>query len=176
METHVRTARPAFTLIELLAVVAVTGILAVVALPAVSQLAATQRRAAANVLQRDLTYARERASSTGVKAWVVFSSSSQSYSVLSENAASPGRAGATTLTDPATQTAFVKKFGQGDYTSISLGTISFDSDNEVGFDRLGQPLRTSGALRTSDGTVILSNAWRVRVAARTGLVTVEAAP
>ena len=171
-----RNVRPAFTLIELLAVVTVTGILAVVALPAVSQLAATQRRAAANVLQRDLTYARERASGTGVTTWVVFSGSLQSYAVLSENAASPGRAGATTLIDPATQTGFVKKFGQGEYANISLGSISFDSDNEVGFDRLGRPLRTSGALRTTDGTVILSNAWRVRVAARTGLVTVEVAP
>lgn len=170
------TRRPAFTLIELLAVLVVTGIMAAAALPAVRQMQTMRNRAAANTLQRDLTYARERAAATGACSWVVFNLASQSYSCLAESTASPGRVGAISIMDPATNAAFVRRIGQGESTGVTLDSVSFDTDGEVGFDRLGRPLRTNGTIRTSDGTVTLAGAWRVRVAARTGLVSVEAAP
>ena len=61
-----------FSLIELVAVLVIAAIMAAVAVPTLSSLAATRAWAAAKLVARDLTYARERAMTTGLRTWVGF--------------------------------------------------------------------------------------------------------
>lgn len=158
-----------FSLIELIAVMLLTAILAAAVTPAVSGTAASRQMAAGRQVQRDLTWARQRAMGTGTTHWVVFSISAQTYSVLMENPASPGRAGAATVTDPATGGAMVQRLNSQPYDGVSITGAGFGGGVEVGFDRLGRPIATSGSGLTSNGTVTLTGGQTVTVQAGSGL-------
>src|SRR5436190_22792948 len=82
-----------FTLIELIAVMGITAILAVVAIPTLSSVATNRSMIAGKQILRDISFARERAMLTGTRCWVTFNTTTDTYSVLAENPASPGRAG-----------------------------------------------------------------------------------
>ncbi len=159
----------AFTLIELLAVVAVTGLLAVVAIPALNSLGAS-RSAAAESMTRNLSFARELATNTANTTWVLFDTGSNRYSILGEDTAAPGRSGALTITNPATQRPFVEQLGANDAVGVSIAAVDLEGLSEVGFDRLGRPTRTNGTLWTTTGVVTLNGSWSVRIAPRTGFV------
>lgn len=165
--------RRAFTLIEVIVVILIVAILSVVAAPRISNLGSSRAGVAARSLARDLTYARERAIATGTRTWVVFSPSTHSYSVLSENIASPGRAGASTLTDPnGSGRPFVQYLNTGEYAGVTMASAVFDSGLEVGFDWVGKPYNVAGSALAANGTVTLSNGYSVTVEATTGLAKV----
>jgi MSHA pilin protein MshC len=161
----------AFTLLELIAVIAITAILAAVAVPALSSVSASRRAAAQRVVQRDLSYAREKAICTGLRAWAVFNVAGNSYSLLAEPPGTPGRAGAVVLPDPATGRSFVRSLNSGELAGVSLVSASFGAGAEVGFDWQGAPLTSAGAPLASDGVVTLTGGRTVRVEAGSGLVT-----
>lgn len=156
--------RAGFTLVELIAVAVITSIIAAVAIPALSSVGLARKRVAARMVQRDLAFARERALATGAVHWVVFTPASDTYSVLAENPSSPGRAGATAITDPATGRTMLVQMNSGDFAGVDLTAASFGSGAEVGFDWLGRPLATGGSLLASSGTVTLSGGYTVTVA------------
>src|SRR6185503_7257913 len=91
-----------FTLIELITVIVIAAILAGVTVPTLSGLGSARSGMAGKQILRDLTFARQRSVATGVVSWVVFNSGTGTWSILAENPASPGRAGATILSDMAT--------------------------------------------------------------------------
>lgn len=160
----------AFSLIELVAVAAIVGILAATAIPAVASLGGRRGAAAARQIVRDLTYARERAMASGTRTWVVFSASAETYSVLSENVASPGRAGATVINDPASGQAFTITLGLSGSEGVTISSAVFATgQEEVGFDWLGTPLATNGSALTAQGTVTLSTGHQAILTPRTGL-------
>jgi prepilin-type N-terminal cleavage/methylation domain-containing protein len=162
-----------FTLIELIAVAVLLGLLSALAVPAVRMMGTQRASGAAGELARDMLFARQRAVATGTVSWVVFDAAGDAYSVLAENPASPGRAGATTLTDPSTGAAFVRRLGRNESAGLDLVSASFGGQSEVGFDRLGRPVQSSGVLHTAAGTVTISGGWTVTVQPRTGLVQVS---
>lgn len=177
--THSRSARSrrrtgvgGFTLIELIVVMTIAAILAAVAVPTLSNLGGTRKSVAARVIVRDLAYARERSMETGTRAWVVFSTGTNSYSVLWEDPANPGRAGATALSDPAlTGKTYVQYLNTGEFAGVTLASAVFDSGSEVGFDWVGKPLNNTSASLSANGVVTLTGGTTVTVQAATGLAT-----
>jgi Tfp pilus assembly protein FimT len=157
--------------VELLAVVLMLGVLAAVAVPSLNGMSTQRRAAAARQLVRDLTFARTRAMATGTNSWVVFNTASGTWSVLAENPASPGRVGATTITDPATQQTMVERVGADEFAGVSITSVSFNGQSEVGFDRLGRPLMSNGTAHTTTGTVVFSGGWTVSVLPSTGVAS-----
>ena len=163
----------AFSLIELVVVAAIVGILAATAIPAVASLGSRRGVAVARQIVRDLTYARERAMASGTRTWVVFEPAAERYSVLSENPSSPGRVGATAVTDPASGAPFVITLGSSASEGVGITSAAFASGQaEVGFDWLGTPIATGGAALTAQGTVVLTTAHQVTLTPRTGLAQV----
>ncbi len=163
----------AFTLVELIVVMVMMAVVAAVAIPSMSNLGTQRQAVGARQVLRDLSYARERAMATGTTHWASFSVSGNTYSVLAENPASPGRAGATTITDPARGQAFLQRLNTGELVGSSLSAVSFDSLAEVSFDRLGRPGTTAATSLSADGTATLSGGWTVRVLRTSGLVTLS---
>jgi prepilin-type N-terminal cleavage/methylation domain-containing protein len=159
-----------FSLIELLAVIAIAGIMAAVAVPTLSTLASTRTAAGAKLILRDMSYARERAITTGARTWVIFNVSGNSYSLLQEPTGNPGRANAAPLIDPGTQRSFGETFGSGQFAGVSLTAVSFDSGVECGFDWLGKPLNASQNTLANDGTVTLAGGKTITVKSGSGLV------
>ncbi|MDY7107214.1 MAG: prepilin-type N-terminal cleavage/methylation domain-containing protein [Planctomycetota bacterium] len=160
-----------FTLIELVAVMVIVAILAAVAVPSLDRLGETRAGMAAKHLLRDLTFARQRAVATGTVTWVVFDPDAETWSVLGEDPDAPGRAGAATLTDPATGRAHVQQLGAGSFVGVQIVSAAFDDDVEVGFDWLGRPLNAAEDALGADGTVTLSGGAVIRVTATTGYIT-----
>lgn len=165
--------RCGFTLIELMAVVVVLGVLSVTAAVSMSGTDAARARAAAACVARDLSFARERALATGTTTWIVFSVATNSYSVLAEDAAAPGRAGALSITDPATGQAFVSRLSDPAFAGVSLSAVSIPGGgNDLGFDWMGRPINAAGTRVTTNATITLSPAQTVTVTAGAGVVGV----
>jgi prepilin-type N-terminal cleavage/methylation domain-containing protein len=160
-----------FSLMELVVVIAIMAILSVVAVPAGCFMIVARTGTAGRVMVQDLTYARERAMNSGTPSWVVFSTATDSYSILVENPTTPGRAGAQALEDPMTGYAFKQSFGSGEFVGVDIKTASFDGNPEVGFDWLGRSLNTTGGALAAQGSVTLSNGYGCTVEAGTGAIT-----
>lgn len=165
----------AFTLVELLVVVVVVAIVSATALPRLASLGTIRCAIAGRVIVRDLSYARERAMDTGTRTWVVFRTSSNSYSVLGEDPANSGRSGAITLTDPAlTGQPYVRYLGVDEFAGVSLTGAVFDSGAEIGFDWCGKPLNNTSTPLLAAGVVTVtgqSSTATVTVRTGTGLAT-----
>lgn len=146
------------------------GVMAAVAAVSLGSTTANRSSIAARQLQRDLTYARQRAMATGLPTWVMFDTGAESWDVREEDAASPGKANATTITDPADGRPMIEVLGSGTFLGVGITTAVFDGAAEVGFDWLGQPLNSAETALAADGTVTLTNNHQVQVRARTGHV------
>lgn len=166
----IRGRRPGFTLIELAAVVVVVAILAGVAASTMAASAGARSAAAARRLLRDLTFARQRAVATGTRTWVVFDTAAGTWSLLEEDPADPGRAGASAITDPLSGRPMVETLGAGTWAGVALQSAAFDAGAEVGFDWLGRPLNATGSDLAATGTAVLSGGRQVSVTAGTGHV------
>ena len=137
----------AFTLVELVAVMVVLAVLAAAATMPTSSISATARlQWASRQVARDLSFARERAMTTGITHWCRFDTSGQYYTVMAESPTAPGYASATTVTDPATQASFVTNLNRNDWNGITIapgGTFS-TINYTVGFNSLRRPMTTAG--------------------------------
>ena len=160
-----------FTLIELITVVVIVAILAGVAVPILGSVGAARSGMAGKQILRDMTFARQRAVATGAVSWIVFNTGAGTWSVLAENPASPGRAGATVLNDLATGRPYTTTVGTGEYAGVSITSCNFGAGQEVGFDWLGRPRINDSTSLAAQGSVVLSGGNRVTVEAITGHVT-----
>lgn len=159
-----------FSLIELIAVIVVVAILAGTAVPTLSFMTSSRSRMAGRQLLRDVTFARQRAVATGDRSWVVVDVNAETWSILAENPASPGRAGATVLTDMATGRPFTITLNAGEFQGVSITSCNFDSGNEIGFDWMGKPLNSGSVALAADGTIVLSGGEQILVRPHTGYV------
>lgn len=160
-----------FSLIELVVVMVIAAVMAAVAVPTLSSLASTRSSAAARLLVRDLSYARERAIATGLRTWIVFNVGTHSYTLLQEPSGSPGRNNAIAVIDMARQKAFNQTFNGGEYAGVTMSSAAFDGAAEVGFDWLGKPLNSAQNSLAANGVVTLSGGKTVTVQIGTGLIS-----
>ena len=157
-----------FSLVELLAVVVITGILAVSATMSMSGVATNRQAAAARQMARDFTWMRERAMSSGVPTWINASASTNTYTFLEDVVATPGYASAIAVTDPATGRSFSQVLNTGDFAGADVLTVSVAA---FGFDKLGRSVDTSGVVMTSNVSITMSGSRSVTVTQQTGRVT-----
>lgn len=173
--------RRGFTLVELIAVMVVLGVLAIAATIQASSISATSRlQWASRQVARDLSFARERAMTTGVTHWCRFDTTNQYYTIMAEDPTAPGYASATSVTDPSTQASFVTNLNRNEWNGITLGTGgTFSTINyTVGFNSLGRPMTTAGtALSATTGPTVqvgngtgMGNASTVTITAGTGRI------
>lgn len=160
-----------FTLPEMVVVMTISAILAATAAPSMLNLSSTRAAVAARQLVRDLTFARQRSIATGIRHWVVFDTSAQTWSVLTENPESPGRAGAAPMNDLATGRPFLQALNAAPFTGISLANVSIGAGSEIGFDWRGKPLNSSQAALAADGSITLTGGVGVTIRANTGYAT-----
>lgn len=157
-----------FSLIELIAIMLIIALLAGAAVPTLSTLSASRTGMAARQCLRDITFARQRAIATGVVHWVVFSTGSKTWSILQENYASPGRAGASIITDLATGKPYTITLNTGDYVGVNFTSVTFGAGTEIGFNWLGKPYISDSTALASQGSVIFTTGSRVNVEVTTG--------
>jgi Tfp pilus assembly protein FimT len=157
---------------EVVAVMVVMGIIAGVAVVSLGATVGNRPAMAAKQLQRDLTFARQRAVATGTKSWVVFAAvlGEDSWQVLAEDPDNPGRGNASSLTDPATGEGFTQMLESGRFVGVALSSVNFDGGVEIGFDWQGQPLNDSEAALAAQGSVVLTGNHTVTVETATGHV------
>jgi len=160
-----------FSLVELIAVMVIIGVLAAVAVPAMSTTELTRHAAAARLAASDLRFARQHAVATGTRTWVSFQVASDQWSVQWENPDAPGKSGAQTITDPATEQPMVQRLDTL-FPGEQLVSANFDSTTDIGFDWLGQPLAANETALSSSGSLIFASGFSVGVAPRSGFVTV----
>jgi hypothetical protein len=103
--------------------------------------------------------------------YIVFAPASETYTILAEDPANPGRANAQIIDDPSSGFPFVRTFGGDDLVTVDMVSADFDSTNEIGFDWNGKPLNGNQAALTSTGTVTLNGGNLVQVQPTGGLVT-----
>lgn len=148
----------------------VLSVLAVSVLPALNYMTDTRSVMAAKTLLHDVSFARQRAIATGTNSWVVFDTGAETWSLLAEDTASPGRADAVALNDPATNADYVRQLDADSFVGVEILSAAFDGDVEIGFDWLGQPLNAAETALTAQGSVTLTGNHAVNVAISTGYV------
>ena len=175
--TSLLTRRPSrgggFTLIEMLAVIAMMAILMGVAVPALSSMGDTRGAMAGRHLLRDLTFARQHAIATGTITWMFFSTAGNtSWEIRAETGAA-GKTNAIVIDDAATNAPFTQTLNSGSFADVKVvsasfvGTDTFDVP-EVGFDWLGRPLTNDGVFLNAVGTVTVTGSHVVTVQQDTG--------
>ncbi len=158
------------TLLELIVTITLVGIMSVLAFPVMNYLQSSRTRLAGSQIASDLNYSRDYAQSTGRRTWAIFDSSSESWTLLSEDPANPGRSNAVAMTHPATGGQFTQQIGDGEYEGIEVVSVNIDGGSEVGFDWLGRPLNESGNELAGRGEIILSDNFQVTIEPGTGHV------
>jgi prepilin-type N-terminal cleavage/methylation domain-containing protein len=169
----------AFTFIEVLAVVLILGIASAIVMPQFTSRDDLDAQSAARAVMADLLYAQDRAIATQQPQYVVFNVSSQSYSLYSGSFSGP----TTLLTHPVNLNKYVMTFGQTGSNNISsdvtLGAVSFNTQNTVAFDEMGTPYAYSSGTTsqlTQPGTIVLNcglYSLTISVTQDTGEITVN---
>jgi prepilin-type N-terminal cleavage/methylation domain-containing protein len=153
----------AFTLIEVLIVVAIIGLAGAIVVPAIGKMGSLQIQAASRIVIADLIYAQNEAVAHQAVRKLVFDDATGSYKLTD---ADGNTLSATWKNGNANN--FVVSFKNDDrFTGVDLSTVDFGGAKEIEFDALGTP--------SSGGTVDLvsgSTRYRVSVAAFTGRITV----
>jgi prepilin-type N-terminal cleavage/methylation domain-containing protein len=127
----------AFTLVELVIVVALLGILAMLVGPIVASGDGFAAAAAARAISSDIQYAQNHAIAFQEEVTVTFQPHEDTYTLSNESGP---------LIHPISNEAYVVDLGnQSDYAEFELLTASFGGGQTVTFDELGSP--------DNDGTV-----------------------
>jgi prepilin-type N-terminal cleavage/methylation domain-containing protein len=150
----------AFTLVELLIVVAIISIAALTAIPMMSSAASMQIRSAANMVAADMEYAKSLAISRAQNFSVVFDVAADSYQIEDQVG--------NVLPHPVKKGFnYVINFqNDGRLDKVDISSVNFDATNEVKFDYLGSPYN-------GGGTPLNSGVISLQAGGMTTTVTVE---
>lgn len=154
---------PAFTLIELLIILAIMGIVASMAAPLVHETAATKLQAAGRLLIADLQFAQSGSIAHPDNLYALrFDTSTATYAVVQGGALPFGCSGATVVTNTVDNKPYSTTFGSGraaPLDDVTIDSVSLDSDNCLAFGTLGETDQTTAAtitLRAGSGTLTVS--------------------
>lgn len=163
--------RPAFTLMELVTVIAIVGIIAAaVGTPTLAYVNTVRSRAASSRIATDIRFMQRLAISSGLRTWVLYSTSSNNYRLYVEDPANPGEAGRQAVTHPFDQSTSPIQFGSGPFANISISSVSINSTSELEFDSFGVPYDGNSAKLTANGTITLTNGVTITVYPESGFV------
>jgi len=162
----------AFTLVEIIIVVAVILIAAMLAIPMFSSAGDMQVRSAANMIMADLEYAKSMAIARGQNCSVVFDTANESYKIVDDDG--------TTIAHPVKKGFdYVISFsGDSRLDKVNLATVDFDpgSSDTISFDYLGSPYSGTGtASPLSSAQIILQadgTTMTIQVEPVTGYVSI----
>ncbi len=156
----------------------VVGIIAGTAVVSMSSTTGKRSAMAARQLQRDMTFARQRAVATGTRSWLDLDTVAQTWTVLVEDTGSLGRTDSLILTDPATGGDFVQALNTGTFVGVTMTVVDFDGEDWIGFDWLGRPLDETGEATPfgAHGSVTFSGGETVTIDKDTGHIAFVPAP
>ncbi len=163
--------RSAFTLIEMVTVMAILAIVAIaVGGPTRSYVDSTRSRAAAARLVADIRYLQRTALASGLRTWAVFDAGSDNYQLYIEDRDNPGKAGRLPLANPLDQTTAAVQFGSGPYASVSISSVSINATAELEIDGYGVPYDGNQDALTAAGQISLSSGVTITVHPVSGFV------
>lgn len=164
-----RAVRGAYTLIEVLMVVVLMGIAAAAIVPAMGSTDVLRVQAAVRQIVGDINYAQSDALARQQGRAVVFSTDTNSYSIVRITGAE---------LHPDTDTIQTASLSKGAvYGDSKITKVTFGDAAELYFDEMGGPVsEPMGITPSPGGTVEITGAggsFRITVEAYTGRVTVE---
>lgn len=166
-----RWSRPAFTLVEILIVVAILGFTTALILPQIGNRDDVRTVSMARALMADLAYAQSRAMSTQSRQYVRFSPITNAYEVLDQFTPSER-----IIPHPVDKKPFRVLFGTGrtdDLKTVGLEAASFNGKPVVAFDELGTPYSYDPVTKVS---VPLAAAGTIQLKSRDYRMTVSVEP
>lgn len=134
-----------FTLVELVAVIAVISILAATAMPRFASPSTFNTRGDTGAFASALRYAQKTAVAQHRSVFFVLTTATRNIRLCYDSAC------ATSVADPVSQAAF-------NQTLSNAVTLTADSVTTLGFDALGRPTNSAGALLTTNATFTVQNA------------------
>lgn len=163
--------KPGFTLIELVAVMAILGIIAVaVAGPTLGYMSSIRSRTAASRFRTDIRYAQRHAMSSRLRTWIDIDVAGDSYELFVEDPANPGKANRLPLILPLTQSTGAVQLGSGDFPGVGIASANINSTTELEFDSFGVPYDGNTTALTADGQVTLTDGVTLTIHEVSGLV------
>jgi len=169
--------RPAYTLVELVAVIAILGVVATfVGGPTLANLRSLRSSAAAARIVSDVRYAQRLALSSGQRTWVVFDVGSNRYTLYIEDADNPGKANRLMVPNPLDRSTAPVQLNEGAFASITIDAVNIAGGSELEFDNFGAPYASTGAALASTATIELAGDMQVVVYPVSGLAEQIAGP
>ncbi|UYV12901.1 MAG: prepilin-type N-terminal cleavage/methylation domain-containing protein [Phycisphaera sp.] len=168
----------AYTLLEVLVVVAILGTAAAMVVPSMSSAGNLRIQAAVREMVADITFAQSDAVAYQTRRAIVFFESEGRY-VLCEVRGSVIDPDVDALFDITRDGArYDVTFDEDRTAGAAIIEVDFDGDNILIFDELGGPVETATGDRPSSGGVIrirdaIGQTFRITVEAYTGRVLVE---
>lgn len=162
-----RFSQRAYTLIEVLIVVAVLGIAGACAAPAFNQTGVLRVQASLRTLVSDITELQSDALAMQQGRAIVFDITKNSYTMCRV----PG-----TSVDPEVDAISTRHFGSGIYGDAKMQKVSFNSSQTLIFDELGAPVSAAGSNNpAADGSLEIvgsGQTFKITVQGYTGRVMV----
>ncbi len=163
--------KPGFTLIELVAVMAILGIIAIsVGGPTLSLMSSMRSRTAASRFRIDVRYAQRHSMSSRLRTWVDIDVAGDSYELFVEDPANLGKANRLSLIQPLTRSTGSVQLGSGDFPGVGIASANINSTTELEFDSFGVPHDGNGTVLTTDGQITLTDSVTITIHEVSGLV------
>ncbi|MFQ5637021.1 MAG: GspH/FimT family pseudopilin [bacterium] len=154
-----------FTLIELIAVVIITGILTAVITAKYNDTGSTaQREAALRKMITDIRFAQQLALTGGQETRVTIDQPNNRYFLKWEDG--------TYVKTPVGGQDFIVEFGTGNFSDVTISATGF-TNGRLDFDRRGVPLNAGTAFSGVLSLVTLNSLKRITVTANTGFLRIE---
>lgn len=171
--TSLRRAR-AFTVVELVTVVVILGILSIASAgPVLTYMTTVRGGAAASRLASDVRSMQRLALSSGLRTWIVFNPSAQTYQLYCEDRNNPGKANRVAVSHPVDQTTSAVMLNTGLFAGVTMSSVNINSAAELEFDSFGQPYDSASVALTASGQIVLSSGGTIVVRPVTGLVEIQ---